>query len=431
MVIEDRFIDTKKIFLLNLHFFIRYIFGWQIFPILAIYSIAFIFLPISPLIFGFLSIIIMMMVYKLAFDVFADMAQGDMSPNVRQNYLVTNEVAVKVLIIALLLKLALFVINQLGYNEDFRLYFIICSTFITPAIYMILALTNSLSVALNPYNIFKVIKITFISYVLFVIFWVVTIQLHEVVINPFAFESLPVFLSGIFSSFIEFAFLILNFQIMGYIVFQNRKEFDLEGMGLKKYKYDDIETDVEIATENPIYSRIKMLLAGDEVQQALSIVVELQKEGDSSGELQELYKKAMQLRLQSPTNDDVARQVHLDIKNNKVSTAFKKIVAYLDDGHSFTEEVPEDVKPLILYLMPLNKVKYIDILLHGFHDKYPNHVDVVPNYFLLAKALYNDKASRIRSRELLIFLIEKYPNDQSINEVKAWLKGLELLLKKS
>lgn len=366
-----------------------------------------------------------MMVYKLAFDVFADMAQGDMSPNVRINYLVTNGVAVKVLVIALLIELVYFWIDKKGLSDDYRLYFLIGSTFLTPAIYMILALTNSLKVALNPHNIFKVIKTTFFSYVLFVIFWVMTIQLHEVVINPYVFKSLSVFLSGIVSSFIEFSFLILNFQIMGYIVFQNRKEFHLEGMGLKKYKYD--EPEIKTVETNPIYERIKMLLAGDDVKQALSMVVDLQKNGDNSSELMELYKKAMQLRLNNPTNDDIARKIHKTIIANKIGPAYRILEEYLEGGNSFIAEVPEDIKPLINYAMSLNKVQYLEQLLLNFEDKYPNHVDIVANYFILAKALYNNKSTRNKSRDLLNDLVEKYPKHKSINEVKSWLKGMELL----
>ena len=428
MLIEDRIVDTKKNFLLNIHHFVRYLLGWQILPMLGLFSLSFIFLPFSTLLYAFLTLIILMMVYKLAFDVLVDTARGSMSSTLRQNYLVTNAVAVKVLIVALLIELALIGIKHQGYGDNYRFYFIVFSTFITPAIYMSLALTNSLLVALNPYNLFKVIKTTFFSYILFVVFWVSTIQLHEVIINPLLFNEFPVFINGIVSVFIEYALLILNFQIMGYIIFQNRHEFDLVGLGFDEFTDDDII--IETVVINPIYHRIQNLLADDEAQQALSMIVELQTNGDKSSELNDMYLQAMEMKLYTPTNLEVASKIHQWLLNQENKRAFDKVVEHIDAGKDYVETVPEDVNQLITYAVEINKTRYVEILVSGFRENYPYHADIVPNYFILAKVLYNDKTTRHQSKELLQELVNKYPLDQNISEVKAWLKGVMMLLNK-
>ena len=428
MLIEDRIVDTKKLFIFNIHHFVRYVFGWQILPMLGFFSLTFVFMPFSTLLYAFLAIVIIMMVYKLAFDVLVDTARGNMSATLRQNYLVTNAVAVKVLIVALLIKLTLIAIKYQGYNDDYRFYFVVFSTFITPAIYMSLALTNSLIVALNPINIFKVIKTTFLSYILFVVFWVLTIQLHEVVINPFLFDEIPKFINGIFSIFIEYSLLIINFQIMGYIIFQNRHAFDLVGLGFDAVHDDEII--IETAVVNPIYQRIKNLLADDEAQQALSIIVELQTNGDTSSELNDMYLQAMEMKLYSPTNLDVANKIHKWLLNQENKRAFDKVVEHIDAGKDYVEISPEDINQLIVYAVQINKTEFVKPLVSGFRDKYPYHADIVPNYFILAKVLYNNKQTRQQSKELLIELIKKNPYDKQISEVKAWLKGVELLLNK-
>lgn len=428
MLIEDRIVDTKKNFLLNIHHFVRYLFGWQVLPMLGLFSLSFIFLPFSTLLYAFLTLIILMMVYKLAFDVLVDTARGSMSSTLRQNYLVTNAVAVKVLIVALLIELALFAIKYKGYEDEYRFYFIIFSTFITPAIYMSLALTNSLQVALNPINIFKVIKTTFFSYILFVIFWVSTIQLHEVIINPFLFNEFPMFINGIVSVFIEYSLLILNFQIMGYIIFQNRHAFDLVGLG-----FDDVHDDeivIETVVINPIYHRIQNLLADDEAQQALSMIAELQTNGDKSSELNDMYLKAMEMKLYTPTNLEVANKIHQWLLNQENKKAFDKVVEHIDAGNDYVETLPEDINQLIIYAVQLNKTQYVETLVTGFREKYPYHADIVPNYFILAKVLYNDKSTKQQSKELLLELVKKYPQDNKISEVKAWLKGVMMLLNK-
>jgi hypothetical protein len=428
MLIEDRIVDTKKLFIFNIHHFIRYLFGWQILPMLGLFSLGFIFLPFSTLLYAFLSIIMMMMVYKLAFDVLVDTARGSMSAILRQNYLVTNAVAVKVLIVALLIELALRFIKYKGYGDDYRLYFIVFSTFVTPAIYMTLALTNSLLIALSPITILKVIKTTFISYILFVIFWVLTIQLHEVIINPFLFNEFPMFINGIVSVFIEYALLILNFQIMGYIIFQNRHAFDLVGLGFDAVHDDEII--IETVVTNPIYLRIQNFLADDEAQQALSIIVELQANGDNSAELNDMYLIAMEMKLYAPTNMEVANKIHQWLLNQEKKRAFDKVVEHINGGKDYVETSPEDINQLITYAVQINNTEPVKILVSGFRNKYPYHADIVPNYFILAKVLYNNKSTRQQSKELLRELVIKNPQDKKISEVKSWLKGVEILMSK-
>ena len=428
MLIEDRIVDTKKLFIFNIHHFIRYLFGWQILPILVMFSLTFIFMPFSTLLYGFLTLVIIMMVYKLAFDVLIDTARGSMSATLRQNYLVTNAVAVKVLIIALLIELILRWIKYKGFGDDYRLYFVIFSTFITPAIYMCLALTNSLWVALNPYNIFKVIKTTFFSYILFVVFWVLTIQLHDVVINPFLFHEVPKFINGIVSVFIEYSLLILNFQIMGYIIFQNRHAFDLVGLGFDAVHADEII--IETVIINPIYQRIQNLLADDEAEQALSMIIELQANGDNSSELNDMFLKAMEMKLYTPTNLEFSDKIHRWLLRKETKRAFDKVIEHIDDGNDYVETAPGDIHQLIVYAVQINNTEPVKTLVSGFREKYPYHADNVPNYFILAKVLYNNKQTRQQSKELLIELIEKNPHDKQISEVKSWLKGVELLLNK-
>ncbi|MBL4661529.1 MAG: hypothetical protein JKY19_14315 [Alcanivoracaceae bacterium] len=427
MVNKEITINTQKLFIFNFPHFIKYLFGGQVLPMLLLFSLSFIFLPFSPLAFLFINLIIIMMVYKFAFDVLADTARGHMSPEVRQNYLVTNAIAVKVAIIALLIEGTLMWLKAKGYN-DYRFVFIVFSTFMIPAIYMSLALTNSLLKALNPMTIIKIIKTTFLSYLLFVLFWMATISLHEIIISPFVFYHLPVFLDGIVSAFVEYAFLILNFHIMGYIIFQNRRVFDLEGLGFERVENDEIT--IQTVVVNPIYERIKRLLADDEAQLALSMAVELQKNGDTSLELQDLYKTAMQQKLYSPTNLDIANKVHNRLNNQQTSKAFNIVIEHLDAGKDYVEESPADIKQLIEHAVQINKTDYIATLVNGFHKKYPYHADVVPNYFLLAKVLYNDRDTRGKSKELLVGLVSRHPQDKCIPEIKAWLKGLELMSKK-
>jgi len=418
-------INTRKLFIFNLHHFIKYVFGGQVLPMILIFASMFVFMPFSTLAFGFIYLVVMMMVYKLAFDVLADTASGNMSPMVRENYLVTNAVAIKVVVIAIIIEIILVWLKYKGFSNTVVFCFLAFSAFITPAIYMGLALTNSLKVAFNPIKLFVMIKAMHISYFLFVAFWLLTIILHEYIINPFIYKHFPVFVNGIVSSFIEFTLLMLNFHIMGYILFQNRTALDLKSIGINVVDDDDIVIDV--VEVNPIHENIKRLLADDEVERALSIIIELQKEGDRSLELKELSKTAMDMKLYSPSNLDIAHKIHNRLRDGFDSKALNLLISHLDDGKDFVEISPEDVKSLVEYAIVANKPQYIPSLINGFHEKYPYHADIVPNYFLLAKTLYNNQNTREKSKELLTHIIEKYPNDAFLPEVKSWYKGVKMM----
>jgi hypothetical protein len=367
------------------------------------------------------------MVYKFAFDVLADTARGNMSPTVRQNYLVSNVIVIKVAIIALLTEGLHFWLLSQKVETSYVLAYIVFSTFLIPAIYMILALTNSLISALNPVTLFKIIKISLVSYALFVGFWVLSQLAYEFVLNPFLFHYLPSFIDGMVSSFVKYALLILNFHIMGYIIFQNRNEIDLEGIGFDRV--DDDQVIIEVETVNPVYERIKNIL-DDDPEHALSMVMELQTEGDHSAELQGLYHQALKRKLYSPNNVEFAKIIHGRISKKQLKRAYDDVVEHLVAGKDYVEEKPEDIRLLVEHAIEANKKQYIPHLLKEFHLKYPYHADIVPNYFSLAKILYEDRSSRDKSRELLQSLVTKYPADKYIPEVKAWLKGVDLIANK-
>ncbi|HHL32345.1 MAG TPA: hypothetical protein ENJ41_07135 [Oceanospirillales bacterium] len=427
MEAKSTVIDTRKLFLFNLHHFVKYLFTGEVLPVLLLLSSVFILIPINILFFIFINLITIPMVYKFAFDVLADTARGNMAPTVRQNYLVSNVIVIKVAIVALLTEGLHFWLLSQKVESSYVMAYIVFSTFLIPAIYMILALTNSLLAALNPMILFKLIKTALISYALFVGFWVLSQLVYEFVLNPFLFHYLPSFIDGMVSSFVKYALLILNFHIMGYIIFQNRNEIDLEGIGFDRV--DDDQIIIEVDPINPVYERIKNIM-DDAPQQALSMVLELQKEGDHSAELQQLYHRALKRKLYSPNNVEFAKMIHDRITKKQLKRAYDDVVERLGADKDYVEEKPEDIRLLIEHAIEVNKKQYIPHLLKDFHLKYPYHADIVPNYFSLAKILYDDRNSRDKSRELLQSLVAKYPRDKYIAEVKAWLQGVDLIAKK-
>jgi len=424
-------VNTRLLFVLNLHHFFRYLISWDVMPFLAVFSLSFIIMPFSTLIFGIIYPIVLLMVYKLAFDVLTDVARGNMTPTVKHNYMVSNVVGIKVALLALLIELTRYWIEKSDVYSDYTQDFIILSTFITPAIYMSLAITNSMLHALNPVTIFKIIKKSYLSYFIFVVFWVATIYIVDHIINPGLFKYIPVFINGILSSFLEYSLLILNFQIMGYIMYQHRDEFGLHqiaGFYTANHDFVGVKEEEEV---NAYHERIKFLLAEDEIEQALAMAIELQKDGDRSPELMTLYQKAMQKKMNPPNKQELADKVHVLIVRKKIKKAFDIIYDLFENDKDFLEKSANDINPLLKHAVSVNKTKYMAIIMNDFDKKYPNHIDTVENYFILAKVIYKDRKRRSESKQILENLISNYPNDVMVKEIKAWYQGLKLIEKRN
>lgn len=426
-------IDDNKLFIFNLFHFIRYLLSKEILPFVAVFSLFFVLLPLSTLVFAFVNIIILMMVYKLAFDVLAAVAKGDMWPEIKQNYLVTNAIAVKVLIVAIIIEVLLFAMKKYGFDEVQRFYFIAFSAFVTPAIYMSLALTNSLLVALNPLVIHKVISNTVESYFIFVVFWLSTIYLHEQLLNPFLFKFVPPFIDFIISAFVEFSLLILNFYILGYILFQNKFKlvFITHHVDTTLVKQvSDFEADVD-ESQNPVYARIKRLIKEDEIDTALAIIKELYDNGDETFELKALYDEAMRMHYFSEKDRHLPEvRIHKYLQKNNIYKAFSILQDLYLDQKTYQEKHPEDVYSLAKYAKQSNKPQVVKQLIKNFKMKYPNHPHVVNNYFLLAQVMYEDRSQRKLVKGILQDLIKKYPYHELIPEIKSWLHGMKLMNKK-
>ncbi|MCF6319328.1 MAG: hypothetical protein L3J83_08630, partial [Proteobacteria bacterium] len=356
-----------------------------------------------------------------------DSARGNMSPFVSRNFLVADEVIIKVVFLSLMIEMIAYLLIEKGYGSDVRLVFLLVTIFILPSIYMLIALTDSLLIALNPAKFLKIISISFVQYLLFVIFWIITKELYDTQIQPFAIKYLPLYLEQMVFQFVKYALLVLNFQIMGYMIFQNRSKYHLEDIGFKEVLDDEVL--VKYINIVPAHENIKHLLKIDEPERALAIANELKENGDFSQALQNLHKEASDQSKYTPTNIDISRRVHKYLNNKGTRKAYQIAIDQIRSGNQYLEKSPFDISRLIRFAVQSNQTSYIKHLLKDFHIKYPYHEDIVLNYFQWAKILYKERKTRHQSKEILQFLVDNYPNDRSLPEVIAWYKGFKLIAK--
>lgn len=423
-------IDENKLFIYNLLHIFKYVFSAEILPFLATFSFLYLLMPFSVLIFLFFKVIILMMAYKLAFDVLAGVSKGELYPKIQQNYLVSNGIAVKVFVIVIFIESVLFTMKKYGFDENQRFYFQAFATFVTPAIYMSLALTNSLITALNPLVIHKVIINSVQSYFIFVAFWLSNIYLLDKILEPFMVKYLNSFIGIVLYPFIQFSLLIVNFYILGYMLYQYRFKLSFITHNVVGDEINKVSKQNE-KIENPIYSRIKRLIKDDEYESALEIIKELNQSGDETFELKELYDEAMRMHYFSE-NDRHLPEVKINryLKKGHKNKAFSILIELLNKGLSFEPKQAEDIYELAKYAKQSNKPEIVKKLIKNFNLKYPDHPHIVNNYFLLVQVLYEDRNQRKKAKGILQALIKKNPDHPLSSEMQSWLNGMHLMNKK-
>lgn len=423
-------INTDKFFLWNLFFFVRYALSGQIFWSIILYSVFSFSFTVNTDAISFpvnISIITLIFVYKFTFDILAETARGNMSPFPNNSHLVSNEVFLKVIFISLMIEMLSYLIDEKGYGLNVKMVFLAIATFIIPAVYMIIAFTDSLMMAFNPLKLFKIIATSFFSYFIFVLFWTGSTLFHELVIDVQAHRYLPFIANDMVSAFFKYVILVINFHIMGYLAFQNRDSFNLEFLGFRNI--DENQLDVSYSKINPVHEKILKLIKFEEYPQALKLIEDLQNNGDNSTRLQELKDRVETEQKYNPTNLDIGKRVHKYLNASERRKAFNLVVEQIQSGKQYIEAKPIDISRLIEFAVIINQTKYIPHLVKDFHEKYPYHEDIVRNYFILVKVLYKDRKTRPQAKKLLLELIEKYPNDRHMKEIKAWYKGLKLIEK--
>jgi len=416
---KNKLADSNKFFLKNLAAFFTYVNSKQVLPMVILLGGGYIFTLLPSILGGIAFFILYALAYKLAVDVLIETANGNMLPGDYQSSFEAKNILIKFILVGLI-QIGLLIWLRFFIQDPLLIIaYIIVSTFVTPAIFMVLSITNSLTSALNPIIIIKLIKPWFFTYLVFVGFWLIIEILQTYVTEPLS-AILPSVFGGIITHFIKFYMLILNFHIMGFLIYQKRESFGFEA------KTDDIPI-INTATENPVYARIKSLIAIGNSHQARTIIDELLKDGDNSQELQKINTLLLGINTANDKALTKAEKIHQLISNNEPGNAFQIYQQMVLDEEKYIEVEAEDVTSLVQSAYQAQKYSQVISLLKFFHNKHPNHDDIVPNYFLIVQIFYRNNETKEQAKTMLEKLIKKHPNHQLIPQLKSWLKGIELL----
>ncbi len=421
--------NPQKFFLSNLPQFFSYVNSNQILPMILLLAAGHVF-TLLPSILGLIALFVLYaLVYKLAVDVLLETAHGNMLPGDFQSSFEAKSILIQFIVVGLCQKGILIWLLYFVKDPLILVSYIFASTFLTPAIFMVLSVTNSITSALNPMTIIRLIKPLFFSYLCFVGFWLLLEYLQLYAIEPLFYRILPELFANIVILFFKFFIMVLNFHIMGFLIFQNRESYGFEAMF--NSENDDESLTLQQAESNPIHQRIRSLILAGNFSQAALIIAELKKNGDNSNELLVLEKQIEESAKDDKTKSlSDAESIHELINENKIGAAFKLYSDLILENKKFIEKDPTDINVLAKYAFSAEKFQMVVDIVKFFHNKYPGHEDIVANYFLLAQVLYRNQNTKAKAQTILNGLIKKYPNHKLNSQLSSWLKGMELMNQK-
>lgn len=215
---------------------------------------------------------------------------------------------------------------------------------------------------------------------------------------------------------------------MGFLIYQNSDSFGLETEHVNDYESQ--VDDVASINQNPIHERIKGLIDTGDATGALAVINEIKNDGDNSPELNTLLQQAEILKSEQ---EDVSNslKVHQLIVKNEYGNAFRLYTDMHYAQEKFNPESADDITVLAKQAYSTQKHPMVLKLLKNFSKEYPNHDDIVPNYFLIVQILYQNPKSQGKAKVILNNLIVKFPNHKMNAELQSWKKGIELVKRKS
>lgn len=414
---EIKKLNPDVSFVLQLSQFIKFLFNHQVYPFLIGFSFVFLILPINIYIFIIFKLLITMMAYKIAFDTLIGASKGIDPPQVIQNTEVSNVVSVKVLIVAVFFWGIKYFLEKNNVEQSYVNHFVNFSIVITPAIYMFIALTNSLIKSLNPVSLTKLVMKIPVSYSLLVIFWLLTTNSIEY-FKPQLVEYLPTFFGGMLLIYLEFGILIVNFYIMGFILFQNGEKFGFD-------KLENKDDDFIIIQQNPIFLQVKTLISKGDFIAARNLIEKVKPREKDSIEWKEYVELIDSHENEiSKGHNPNAVKINTLIKSQKIGLAANTLIDHFPNLDQFEAYDLTDIYSLAKYFHHSGKDNVSMKLLVKYCNNNTDHNDFVKNTFLKSQILYKNNAPEKSVKEPLWDIIKTQGNHKMIREIKSWLIGV-------
>lgn len=420
-------------FWLRLHYYFLYPFNAV--PIGLIILLTVLIAALGNTLFGVIAVLLSGLIFmKYAYVVLEDTSHGYLLPRAFKPEMISKDLELPfkhVLNIFLIVALNYMVYDYTQkYQVDYFFQVILSLTiFFLPTSVMVLAVKHSLSSAFNPALHFSIVRGIGLSYI--VLYVLVLMMLSSAAASIFYISSIvPESFKLATYAFIAMFFLLSIFNMLGYVLYQYHEKI---GFGIdvdvssSQDEYNDLSTFI---LRKPMMVDIEILVQEGEYQRACLKLEEIIKTHPSDMHARGYYQKLLHLL------DDVqaarkhcAEFVGRLLAENKTSKAMKVFSAcYKEDSESMLHKATERFELAKLFINHSN-YRMAMHLLNNLHKDHPSYSEIPQAYLLVAKMMSDQFNQDVKAIGILNFVIENYPQNTGIEEVREYLTILEQVTK--
>ncbi len=361
--------------------------------------------------------------YKYAFVILEDTAQGYLKPRPVTGSVITDELELpfkQLLLIILLGVLNYQVLVNLG-SGPFVLM-VLLSVAIFPAAIMVLAVEHRFFRAVNPLMLLVTIKRIGPSYFIMCFFLALLLS-GGAIASELLLTVLPQSLWFASSNFISMYFILIMYNMMGYVIYQFHEQL---GHGVTEEYLESEMPASNMASGDSRFRHIDILLQEGKTTEAEQRLIQAIE--DNPGEFvarEKLHRFYIATKnregLTQHSADYVARLLH----SEKPSEAMR---VYLEASHFAPSIKPggaRDRHELAELLRSNGQSRAALNLLNNLHKEFPAYEGIPGAYLLVARIMFEYFGEEKKALQVLDFLKTKFPDHPLQQDVEAYRQVIE------
>jgi len=365
--------------------------------------------------------------WKYAYEVLANTARGRLDPPESRYVASTEFLAVKQFALTVIMIGMLMAVAALGKSGALTVLAALFLALALPAGIMTLAMTRSLTAALNPFTWIEIMRRIGIPYLVGALFLGMMLSgmgSVEYFLLPAAESSW--YMGSVFY-FIELYFLVAMFYLMGYMIYQYHDALGVQLSATRKPLPGR-----ENAPDQAMLNAAQALVAAGDIDQAIA---NLKREINTRGatpQVHDHYRKLLHIKGDKHTllehGHEYAMILLRALEQPKKALRVVEDCFKLDSG--FDLHNAQAITELAELAERYGNYKLALKLTSGFARKYPGNRHIAQNYFLSAKIMSDKLNQDEKALGVLRSLLKQFPDHELQPEIAQYAQMLEGIVAK-
>lgn len=372
---------------------------------------------------GMLFILMINVVFlKYAFVVLEDTAMGFLKPRPITRKVISDEIELPFKQLFLIFFIATINLKVLEYFGGGPFLMIaIVSIMLFPASIMVLAVEHSFFMAINPLMLLVTIKRIGPSYFIMCFFLALLLS-SATIASDLLVPVLPENLWFAGSNFISMYFILIIYNMMGYVIYQYHEQL---GHSITE-EYLETGQEPSQKSADPRFRQIDILMQEGKTGEAEKKLIQAIKENPGDFEAREkLHRYYIATRNKQGLLEHSANYVNRLLHSQKPSEAMR---IYLEASH-----ITPDIKPAgarerheLAELLKTNGQSRAALsLLNNLHKEFPSYEGIPGAYLLVAKIMFEYFGEEHKAIQVLDFINKKYPGHGLQKDVEEYRHVIE------